>query len=169
MLPQTPCILVASPRSARELRQHCRIWRVSVGECCQGWPVNSPITVVGRTPDGHDLLAKHEFVALHDCSRQWCAGFSGPHLPSWCARAINSMSFVWQKLSTTSPPNRKPAPRGDIPQPWMSARRQQSFHGETEEDFSSDLPSGSDHSRSQKTPSCGTSCFLSIALICRVR
>ncbi|KAL1847677.1 hypothetical protein VTK73DRAFT_10296 [Phialemonium thermophilum] len=64
-----------------------------------------------------------------------------PSMTSWCARAIRLRSLRWLNTFTMSPPKRKPAPRGERPQPSIS--------------------SGSDHRRSHMAPSCGTSCLRS--------
>src|SRR5277367_3908009 len=66
-------------------------------------------------------------------------------MTSWWARAISDRSFFQLKWRTMSAPKRKPAPRGERPQPSIS--------------------SGSDHSRSHMAPSWGTSCLRSMRRI----
>src|SRR3569833_1768810 len=68
-----------------------------------------------------------------------------PSKTSWWARAMRLRSLRWLNVLTISAPNKKPAPRGDRPQPSIS--------------------SGSDHSRSHMAPSCGTSCLRSSSRI----
>lgn len=86
-------------------------------------------------------------------------------MASWCARAMRSMALLCANTFVMSAPKRKPAPRGERPQPVMSARRGQIQMTLFYLRVGKYLPSGSDQSRSHIGPSCGTSCFRSIARI----
>jgi hypothetical protein len=75
-----------------------------------------------------------------------------------------------------SAPKRKPAPRGERPQPEISTTPKKNSldfvsralcaKSRVAREKRKCAPSGSDHSRSHIGPSWGTSCFLSIARIC---
>lgn len=85
------------------------------------------------------LGAENTVITLRSCDQLQ------PFITSWWARAINFKSFEWLNYSEMSWPKEQPAPLGEIPHPHLS--------------------SGSDQSRSQMGPSCGTSMILSSCLI----
>jgi len=88
------------------------------------------------------------------------------------------MALSWANRFVMSAPKRYPAPLGDTPHPLMSETDQRGGEEKKHPASVFDLirdggkgisPSGSDQRRSHIGPSCGTSCFLSIARICNAR
>ena len=115
--------------------------------------VPAPVAVIRRAPDGDDRLVEHELEALH---RELVR-----------ARDEVDRVVVRERLRDVGAeqeagPARGEAPAGDL---WDGASAWEG-EGKGEGGAARRVPSGSDHRRSHIGPSCGTSCFLSMARIC---
>jgi hypothetical protein len=120
--------------------------------------VATAIAIVGGREDRHHIHHMRPIVALREgreeperdrvkdnLAERKEESMVLTSMTSWCARETRERLFLWLNISEMSLPKVYPAPRGEIPQPFLS--------------------SGSDQRRSHMGPSWGTSCTRSICLI----